>query len=1142
MNSQQQTQSFVITQIDNELIYDTHHVLMNYLKMQSLSPKCFNETNIQISQSIMNTSIPSETLKNYNQFSIKYFELLSTKENAINLLLPLISSYPKSELALFLAILLNKHVIEMAQILDNSEQVFEQYKNNLISIYHSILNTNIKQKILESICSSITVLIIIGINGNWVNGINQLIVAAKENNGGDIENVLMASLIISNINDIFEKLKQKLTIENTKTILAYIKGFSNDIKEFTNFLITGAFNGPKENFVNTPLFKAFIGIVQSFKYFDINIVKIHGFLNFLINCISFINVNRDLILQICDIFEYALSDKSNIGLIFEIKNGYTMEYLVKFLNNISNHNDFQEIKKCIELIMNVKNYYSNKDINEIKNNSKDVQILFASCNIFSSLCENFSYIFFLPEIDAIIQDIFFYFINLPIYDISVILLNSLTQIVYITHHGYKFNNYSNNEKNDKLQTFNVFLYKIHNSVFQNMKINSMEEYNNLDFDYFPYNNNRLDKYIIEILKRSILNDEKVNYIIGATEFYENLYEIINDLYGIKDFCDKLCQFLMNAVNNNDLFIIDCILMIFNKIGMRLNNDLPEVIFNLIVFLLNGNNNQNKKLLNDLRFSLEFIHLMLVMKIPISTNIKYINIIIQNLIKEKYREEKMNTLKIDFIYKLITTSYQTYKNKTQVIAVNEENKNNLMNIFNILSQHLIDNISQSTYNYLIKLIDSIFVSCFFNIYLGNLSNNVIHNISEKLFNDANKIFNMSSNQNKNKKELYMKYIYISFSIIKNIGKENVLLLLELYNKIDPNPNNINISSYNNNVSYFTNIENNIRIIINDCSENSQYYDNNIINAIILLCCEMIKPLKEKTSDYYNIYSSIISTIHKLNPSNIKELNLINILYRNIFTYCKSSPIYNEISELCFDVLNNMNPKFKLIQKDEDKVFLSTKICEFILLFLQNVPQSFSQVCDKHSTNNSIFSYGFNELINTFENNGNEDFNYIFTCLIKTLCENNSLFNEFIKNYVIRIMIAIITHLHIFKSGINKCIPNYFMIFKCFLSGANDEFTKSLKQIFNNDEQIIFAIVNYLDYIKYNNYNNLEIKIKDLNISFIKEIGQLLYAIDTKKSEFVSKYVKFVDEEEKTNKKCGFKSSCEKNYSRISVFNKNGMIVN
>ena len=693
--------------------------------------------------------------------------------------------------------------------------------------------------------------------------------------------------------------------------------------------------------------------------------------------------------------------------------------------------------------------------------------------------------------------------------------------MYFIHHGYKFNNYStvNNLQKDRFKKFNIFLYKIHNSVLHNMKLESMEIYNNINFDSFPYDNSRIDNYIFEILKRSIPNDEKINYIIGANEFYEDLYEIINDLYGIKDFCDKLCQFLINAVNNNDFIIIDCILMVFNKIGMRLINDFPEVIFNLVDFILNENNNQKINFLNDLRFSLQFMHLMLLMKIPISKNIKYINIIIQNLIKKKYNE-KMDFIKITFIFKLINISYQIYKSKNQKIS-NNEDKNNLMNIFNILSNHLIDNISQFNYKYLIKLIDSVFVSCFFNINKGNLSNNIIYNISVKLLNNANIIFNMSYTSINSKKELYMKYIFTSFSIITNIGKENDFILLELYNKKDPNPNNINISLNNSNVTYFINIENNITKIINDCSENSKYSDNIIINSIISLCNEMIKPLKEKTSNYYKIFSNIFSTIHNLNPSNIKEFDIIILLYKNIFTYCKFTPIYYEINEKCFIILNNMNQKFNLVKKKDDRLLLSIKICEFILLFFPNNSQNFIQIFIKNNNNNSNLSYGFNELINTFENNDNEEYNYIFTFLVKTLCENNFIFNDFIKSYVNRLMNVIISHLNIFNTGFNKSIPNYLMIFKYFLSGANDEFTNSLKQIFNNDEQINYAIIKYLNYVNYdnNNYNNLEIKIKNLNKSFIKEIALLINSIDAKKDEFVNKYIKFVDDEIKNN---GFKS--------------------
>ena len=170
----------------------------------------------------------------------------------------------------------------------------------------------------------------------------------------------------------------------------------------------------------------------------------------------------------------------------------------------------------------------------------------------------------------------------------------------------------------------------------------------------------------------------------------------------------------------------------------------------------------------------------------------------------------------------------------------------------------------------------------------------------------------------------------FSILKNISNENNELLLELYSNKDQNPNNVN-SSNNNSISYIDNIQNNIIIIINDCSENSQNFDQNTINSIINLYNIMIKPLKEKTKEYYETISNIISTIRKLNPSNIKEIELTITLYKNILNYCKTSSISFEIFEKCFDVQNITNQKFSIVKKDEDKLLLSIKICEFILIF-------------------------------------------------------------------------------------------------------------------------------------------------------------------------------------------------------------------
>ena len=1122
MNSQFQTQSIIISSLDSEYIFDTNHLLMNYLKLNRFNKDCLSETTIQISTEMMD--IPLQSIEPNAKFASNYFELLKGQKNVIDLIAPIISNFPNSQIGLFFALILRTHMLDCAQNLNNSSEEFEKYKKYLLNIYHCILKGNNNQKILNCICSSITILIIIGINGNWTNGLDQLIEAAKSTSENNLGNILMTSLIISNINDIYEKMKKKIAIKQVDAINAYIKGYSNIIKEFITFLIKFAFNGPKENFVNTQLFTAFIGIIQSLKYFNINIINIHGFLDFLINCVSFMDINKELTNDICEIFENTFKDKdNNFGLYYESKAQFKMEIFVDFLNNINNHNDFQEIKKCIELIMNVKNYYSNKNIKEIQSNPKDIQILFASCNIFSNLCDYFSYVFFLPEIDVVVQDIFIYFISLPIYSINSLLLNSMKQIMQYIHFGYDFNNFEGDNKINKKNEFNIFLYKIHNSVFQNMKLTN-DEYNNIKFDESKKIISRWDKYINEILNESIFDDNKKDFIIGASEFYENIYEIINDLYGIKDFFDKMCQYLMSSLENNDLLNIDCIFMVFNKISLLLMNTLPEGIFNIIEFILNDKN--NIKLLNNKRFALQFVLLLYNMMSLICKNNKFIFLLCEKLVEVKYEEDKMNLVVINFLYKLIVTSYQSNKNylNENEKSISDEDKNYLTNVFNLLSQKLLGSITSMSDNYLLKLIDCLFSSCFYNIYLSIFSNDVILNIAEQFFKNANQIFNMTQIQsNMNKKELYVKYIYILFSIVKNIGKENSSYLLELLNKKDPNANNMNNS-------YFLNMENNINIIINECSKKGQNSDDNIINSIILLYNSILKHLKEKTYLFVNDFQNIINNIHNNNPENIKLFEMTVSLYKNVFSFCNTSPQYIQFINNCVDIINIMNAKYEYIKKEEDKIFLSTKLCEFISLYIPLLSNVICQICDKNNKNNSVFSFGFNKLIDTFENNDNEEYNNAFSYLIKILCENDLILNKYIKDYIIRITTAMISHLNQFKSECNKSIPNYFIVLKKLTECDKNNFINALKKCFNEDQQIIFVIVAYLDFVKFQNYDKLDISIKNYNKSFIKGMGELKYAMDTKKEEFVNKYLKIVDV--MGNKKI----SCEVNQYHDSVTHK------
>ena len=121
---------------------------------------------------------------------------------------------------------------------------------------------------------------------------------------------------------------------------------------------------------------------------------------------------------------------------------------------------------------------------------------------------------------------------------------------------------------------------------------------------------------------------------------------------------------------------------------------------------------------------------------------------------------------------------------------------------------------------------------------------------------------------------------------------------------------------------------------------------------------------------------------MNPKNIKELALTITLYKNIIMYCKNGSEYNEISGMCFEILNVMNQKYNIIKSEEDNTYLSSKICEFILLYLSNFPNSINKICENNSNKNSIFAYAFNEIINTYENSDKEEYCMIFTLLIKS----------------------------------------------------------------------------------------------------------------------------------------------------------------
>ena len=1088
----------IIEKVDNEFIFDIEHILMNFLKMNNFNSDCFKDTNIQVSQNINTSKLNSEFISNSNTFSTKYFLELLKKENLIDLLAPLILNYSNADLSLFLAVILNQHIIEISPSLNSSPILFKKYKDDLTKLYQNVFPRQKKSKLLENICASITILIIIGFQGQWCNGIDGIILDSKKNN----ENNLLAALILSNTEHIFKKLENQIDIKSSNFILSSFENYSEIISSYIQFLIKNKFSGEKQNFVNCDLFKAFIDILLCDKYFKLNIIKIHGLLEFLIDCIFYIDNDNDFIVKICTLFDNTFKLPNDNKLKYDYTNNFKINDFINFINQITKNEDFQEIIKCIKLIENMKNFYLNKNINEVINNEKDMQILFASCNIFNSICENYGYIYLIPELDDIIQDIFLYFIDIPIPKINKLLFSSLNDLFDLCQIDYKFQNYDNNIREKKMIKMNNFLYAIQNTVLQYMKL-SNNELNKFEID----NNSRLlsivplDIYITQTLKKNIDNDNKINLIEISDDFYNNIFDIVNNLFSGEDYCNKLLIFIKNSIQNKDFAMVDSLMNVFNMLTIRVMNYYPKIYYALIDSIF-----ENKEILfTDRRFIFQFIKLLYKIFIEISKNKKYLNLVLENLINSTIIKglncETINQMVILLINKLVLASYQTFKVNLEEEGINlnsitDNDKNALNNIFNILSKFLLDNLNTLDHYYLYKIIDAFYHSLFFNISINITNKDSIYTASEKLFSEANQILSKSNTKDiKDNNEKIIKYIFIVWSITKNVGKENIEAFYNLFN-------NKNDPFYNPPQSYLAYVQNNILKIIKENINNED-----IFNAIILLSNNIIVMLKQKAIELFDYFNQIISLIISNNPNYIRVYNLTYVLYTQIFTYNQGSEKYNIISQIGFDILKSMNNIYNIYnnisRKEETTIYLANKQLEFLILYIQKSPHFINNL------NKEVFMQSINNIINIFNKTNETELTINFMKFFKLLTDlsiNNNVFENILKNnFIEQLLTAIICHIQYFKGNCIKCNEICIDFFKnCIQGGMEENFRKTLNDIYN-DKEIAEVIFQYVIFLKNNTNNVQKSTLAKKSREFLSNASQLINATTRTRNEFIQKYI-------------------------------------
>ena len=975
--------------------------------------------------------------------------------------------------------------MELSQYLNTSTELFQKYKSNILSIYHSVLSKPKHPKILENICSSITVLIIIGFQGQWTSGIDQLINAAKQGDTNS-ENNLIAALILANIEDVYNKLDKRIDNKSSKFILSLIDSYSSVINDYINYLISNNFSGDKSNFVNGELFSAFISILQSNKLFKINIIKIHGFLDFLMNCISYMNINDNLISQICEVFDIAFNSKEN-ELKYNYEKNYKTSDFIAFITNIIKNENFIEIINCIKLIQNMIKFYNNKYSNKTPNDPKDIQILFASGNIFNSILENFGYIFFIPDLDEIVQEIYNYFINNKIYKINKIFFSSLSDLCSLCEAiNYKFENYSQEIIQDKKSKFLNFLYSIQNSVLENMfltsdEMNSIYIEKNINTNNLISNAHQLDKYIITILKDSIEIEDKNDLIENSDEFYNDIYDVISSLFNGKDYCDKLCKYFLSSTESKNFITIDSLMNVFNFLSFKIMNEYPDIIFNLIEFIFSK---KDILFLNE-RFILQFIKLLFKESIQISKNTKLLNLTVNNLITLGTKSEKLNQVIIILINKLILSSYQSYKlnyDDPDFIQKINPDKNIIENIFNILSNYLMEKLLILNHTFLYKLIDAFYHSLFYTVALNINNINSINEASEKLIKEANQIL-YSNNNNEN----IIKYIFIIWCIIKNIGKENKDILFNLLFKGNREQE-----------TYLINIQNNILKII---ESNNNNFSNKVIDNVINLNNTFISFFADKTIQYFDYFNQIISLILSMNQKYPKIFSLTLNLYNQIMIYNNNTDKYNNISKIGFDVLNSINSIYNNLKKDDEIIYLANKQTEFFNLYIQK-----SSYFVNNINNNEVFIKSFDNILNIFDKSNHKDFTINLINLIKLLIDfssNNNIFQNILKEkFFEKIIKSIINHIQYFDSSYHKCVKNCFSILiNCVNSIFEENFYKVLNEIYDV-QQISEIIIKYLKSVK---NNNMTSKINDKKIKeFLDDLKEIFFGTNKEKYDFIEKY--------------------------------------
>ena len=961
--------------------------------------------------------------------------------------------------------LINK--ILFSFIKESEQNIFESSEGNLI---------------IERICYSISIIIIVGCLSYWPEAVDEMLSFGKQT----IKHTYLATIIFGNcyeeLNNIIIKKSQENQIKEK-----FMKN-KEEFKSFINTILT--------NSNNIKLYNKTITLAKNLIIFEVNTLQIPNMIK-----VIFDNINKSNIDSISKLITRCISYSKCKKLEDDLSGSDLSEYDKKM-----NKDELLSLTLIIEYI----SLYVN-------NNSYDNDVLFGLGIILSEIIENYVYLLFIKDIiSQKLLKLFFFFISNKSRIISQLFFESLLVIKNFINACYRFNNYSKDEKIE----FSNYLLKICENLIKNCTYKKIENQeillnqNNICINH-EYDNESTKK--IKEKNNNYINDEEdINEIdeIPINEYRNNAEDAFFNIFlifannflteGVNFFFESitkeiipLLKLKIEEVNNGNILLIESVIFavksIVNCFETLMTDKTPLIQFTLFLMKSNIINNDyifsNFLLLieeastyfdYDKNIYSEIIHFLLnqiELRINVKNQEKLIQLDTAVLLSVC---ESSDDIYIDDLWKKMYCLYNKYYNQFSEISLYNLTESICSSL--ILQQEEKDNMKDNN-----SFDNSDVEGEIDNKYIKNgninieLSNNQLiinfTKIVELPLIRIKEIYEIINNKsisnvfgNKEKEELLKKEIIKNFNVITRILKQTTFIddkfiINEIFNIIYSNSFEhikMIIKEFNNNTELMKSI---LKMFI----KSSFYLNIEIINKIFIQMNElMISIFITNNENYSGIY--VLKNIYSIRLKYMSDKNLDNKFYIDILdNFIKLN------KQICSSILLNITNQFELIY------CLSSLFSNIFPELTVLRKEDYAILMDT--------LYIFMEGIKTIcENNIIKSILSCFTCLI------NSKKNELINNKyndIIKSAFYAIDHY-------NNMVINDFNIF-CFTCIKYDKslFLIVLRDILNTKEFSCFnnkyknVIINYFDFYfdKCNKLKNIVIDMmnvaKNINAQEILE---------------------------------------------------------